>query len=187
MPGRWFERIGPRRRTSPDPSAADIADDLRATIVRLDAQRAAATRLAGRAFVNQAEVRRACHEQLDLLTRAAHEAQRGELLAADAAADAAAEAAGDAAAGAGPDARHDRDLDAFASTAAGLRTVQDTLDLAGEPVRALLVTAQQNADRAQDVLARAREVFDEQVRAQVRLLVALERAERARIARAHRR
>ncbi|SHG77733.1 hypothetical protein SAMN05443575_2750 [Jatrophihabitans endophyticus] len=156
-----FGRRGRRR----DPAA--VADDIRRTIARLDDQRRLAARTAGRALVGQAEVQRACAQQLEALRAAFAEAEDAQTLALRAARTARRD--GDAA------------VEDYERTAAGLASVQDALGLATQPIHDLLAAARGNTERAREVLVRARAVLDDQLREQVRLLVAFERAERQRV------
>lgn len=177
-----FRRRRAASRGTPD--AAAIVADIRRTIGRLDEERRRAATAAGRALVSQAEVKRACDEQLRALAAAFGEAEHAEVMARRAADGARRDADGASGSVGGCGAEGpDSDLTAFEQTAAGLRTVQDALDAAAEPIHALLAGARDNVEHSQRVLARARQIFDEQVREQVRLLGALERAEQQRIAR----
>jgi hypothetical protein len=155
-----------RRRRGPDPAA--LRDAIRQTIVRLDGERQAVAVAAGQALVSHAEAGRLCREQGRALSRAAQDAGDAAVVAERAAAWARADSSPEA--------------EGYAQTAAALRTSQDVLAAAAEPVHALLADAAENVGRARAVLAESRAVLDTQLREQIRALQVVEAAHARMIA-----
>ncbi|MBE7187140.1 hypothetical protein [Jatrophihabitans endophyticus] len=160
-----------RRRDRPD---GDPAAAIRSAITSITTARDTATRNAAAALVNQGQVGRALALQRAELTRS--------LADVDAAVAAAQRVADDArttdgAAAAAPYEQH----------VEGLHTQRDVLALALEQIDGLSDAAGAQVARARDLLVTSRRDLDAALHEQLRLLIAVERLERARAVEAARR
>ncbi len=162
-----FERLRRRQHHAP------VADELRRLIAELGRQREAAATASARLFADRAEVQRACDAQLATLRAALTQA---------ADAQATARRAGERARQAG-----DGDAGQYAAADRGFDSVRELLAAAAEPIEVLRRQTDRTQEQARATLAQAQRVLDEQIRAQIRLLTGLERAERRAAAAALRR
>lgn len=168
----WFRRLGFGRNDledDPDPTAA-----IRASIQTITTARDAASRNAAAALVNQAQVGRALTLQRGELVRSLADVDEAVAAAQGVADDA---RTTDGAAAAAPYEQH----------VAGLRTQRDVLAIALEQVDGLSSVSGEHVERARELLGSSRRDLDAALHEQLRLLVAVERLDRARAVAAARR
>ena len=158
----WF------RHEPDDPSAEQVADRIRGAIVDLIARRDEAATAASAALLGQVEVQAALRDQHHRLQLATVQLDHALTLARRVADETA---------------RVDGELEAmpFRTNVDGLQVQRDVITAALGQLDALQDASRSHVGAAREVLACSRATFDEALREQLRLLVGLERLERARV------
>jgi len=164
---------------------ADPTGPIRASIRRITAQRDQARAAAGRALVTSEQVQAALREQAGRLRAAAEEIAEAVRTADRAAAGARADAAADARGAGLPEDRIDAAAAAaglpFERTRAGLQAQADVIEQALGQLAEMTGTVVQQVADGRALVAASLQSMDAALRAQVALLVELERAERQRL------
>ena len=163
-----YEDMAWLRHDPDDEPAEPSADRIRAAIVELADRRDDAAAAASTALLGQVEVQHALHDQHRRLRVALEQLDDAVTLASRVAADIA---------------REDGEPAAlpYRGNVEGLQVQRDVIVSAIGQLEDLRDVSQSHVGAAREVLARSRAVFDEALREQLRLLVALERLDRTRV------
>lgn len=183
---RHMPRRDPWSTNSASPEGESSAA-IRRAIIRLAEQREQAAADAGRAVVTQAELIRAVRDQRAYLSRVVGEIDAAIALASDAAARARSEAVSASLDGADVERLGDAAAAPYAQTGAALRRQRDVVSATAAQLERLDAVSAEQIARTRELLRESVRSLDDAIREQLRLLVELERIERARLVAAARR